>query len=102
MIECAAIGVPDEVKGEVPVVFAVLKPGVSPSDEVRDEIKRAVAEKLGKAIAPKEVKFVSAIPKTRNAKIMRRLIRAKYLGKPLGDTSSLENPSALDEIDKAI
>ena len=102
VIECAAIGVPDEVKGEVPVVFAVLKPGISPSDELREEIKRAVAEKLGKAIAPKEVKFVNAIPKTRNAKIMRRLIRAKYLGKPLGDTSSLENPSALDEIDKAL
>ncbi|GBD04389.1 Acetyl-coenzyme A synthetase [bacterium HR19] len=102
VVECAAIGVPDEVKGEVPVVFAVLKPGVEPSEKVKEEIKNIVAQKLGKAIAPKDVKFVSALPKTRNAKIMRRLIRAKYLGKPLGDISSLENPSALDEIEKAM
>jgi acetyl-CoA synthetase len=101
VLECAAIGVPDEIKGEVPVVFAVLKPGVEPSDEIREEIKRVVAERLGKPITPKDVKFVSALPKTRNAKIMRRLIRNKFLGKPLGDISSLENPQALDEIDKA-
>jgi acetyl-CoA synthetase len=101
VLECAAIGVPDEIKGEVPVVFAVLKPGVEPSDEIREEVKRVVAERLGKPIMPKDVKFVSALPKTRNAKIMRRLIRNKFLGKPLGDISSLENPQALDEIDKA-
>ncbi len=101
VLECAAIGVPDEIKGEVPVVFAVLKPGIEPSEEIKEEIKRAVAENLGKPITPKNVKFVSALPKTRNAKIMRRLIRNKFLGKPLGDISSLENPQALDEIEKA-
>jgi acetyl-CoA synthetase len=101
VLECAAIGVPDEIKGEVPVVFAVLKPGFEPSDEIKEEIKRVVAENLGKPITPKDVKFVSALPKTRNAKIMRRIIRNKFLGKPLGDISSLENPQALDEIEKA-
>ncbi len=102
VLECAAIGVPDELKGESAVVFAVLKEGVLPSVELKEDIKMAVAQKLGKAIAPKDVKFVKALPKTRNAKIMRRLIRAKFLGKPLGDISSLENPEALEEIEKAI
>ena len=102
VMEAAAIGVPDPVKGEAIVVFAVPKPGVEVGDELRQEIHDAVVRALGKSLAPREVKFVRALPKTRNAKIMRRLIRAKYLGKPLGDTSSLENPEALDEIEKAV
>ena len=56
---------------------------------------------MGKSLAPKRVLFVRELPKTRNAKIMRRVIKAKYLGKDLGDTSSLENPSAVEEIGRA-
>jgi acetyl-CoA synthetase len=59
------------------------------------------AAHLGKALAPKEVLFVGDIPKTRNAKVMRRVVRAAYLGEKLGDTSALENPAALDEIKRA-
>jgi acetyl-CoA synthetase len=55
------------------------------------------AAQLGKALAPKEVVFVGDIPKTRNAKVMRRVVRAAYLGEKLGDTSALENPASLDE-----
>ncbi|MDW8088106.1 MAG: AMP-binding protein [Candidatus Calescibacterium sp.] len=99
VIESAAIGVPDELKGESIVVFAV--PKGEPTEDLRETIKRAVAEKLGKSFAPKDVKFVKALPKTRNAKIMRRVIRAKYLGKPTGDISSLENPDAVEEIERA-
>ncbi len=97
-IEAAAIGVPDELKGEAIVIFAVPRPGISPDRSLEQEVIYAISEKLGKPLAPKKVKFVSGLPKTRNAKIMRRLIRSKYLGKPLGDISSLENPSVLDEI----
>jgi acetyl-CoA synthetase len=56
---------------------------------------------LGKPLRPREVRFVKDLPKTRNAKVMRRLIRAAYLGQPLGDTSSLENPGAVDEVRQA-
>ncbi len=100
--ESAAIGVPDELKGEAIVCFAVLKPGNESSDSLRDELKNIVAEKLGKTMVPKEIKFVKELPKTRNAKIMRRLIKAKYLKQDVGDTSSLENPTALEEIGRAV
>lgn len=96
--ESAAIGVPDELKGEAIVCFVVLKPGFSPEEKLKEELKALVAEKLGKSLMPKDIKFVRELPKTRNAKIMRRLIRAKFLGKDVGDTSSLENPQALEEI----
>jgi len=100
--EAAAIGVPHEVKGEAVVVFAVLKPGHDPSDALREEIKQAVAAALGKPLRPEDVRFVSDVPKTRNAKIMRRVIRAKHLGRTeLGDLSGLDNPAAIEEIARA-
>ncbi len=102
VLEAAAIGVPDELKGEAVVCFAVLRPGHEPSDSLRDEIKGAVVRELGKALQPKQVLFVHDLPKTRNAKIMRRVIRAAYLGqKEFGDLSSLENPTAVEEIARA-
>jgi acetyl-CoA synthetase len=64
-------------------------------------LENAFAAQLGKALAPKEVLFVGDIPKTRNAKVMRRVVRAAYLGEKLGDTSALENPASLDEITRA-
>jgi acetyl-CoA synthetase len=99
--EAAAIGVPDELKGESVVVFAVLRPNVEQSDALRGEIAAAIVGQLGKSLAPKKVLFVSDLPKTRNAKIMRRVIRARYLNETLGDISSLENPAAVEEIANA-
>jgi acetyl-CoA synthetase len=100
--EAAAIGVPDEVKGETVTVFAVLRPGFAPSEELREEIRQVVGRQLGKALLPKEVRFTTDLPRTRNAKILRRVIRARYLGKEdLGDLSSLENPAAIDAIGSA-
>ncbi len=96
--EAAAIGVPDELKGEVIVCFVVLKPNHPPSDSLRRELKTKVTEALGKTMTPEEIKFVRELPKTRNAKIMRRLIRARYLGKETGDLTMLENPQALEEV----
>jgi acetyl-CoA synthetase len=96
--EAAAIGVPDELKGEAVVLFAVLRPGSEPSDAMRQEIRARIVEILGKTLEPKEVRFVGDLPKTRNAKIMRRVIRAAHLGTEPGDLSSLENPQAVDEI----
>ena len=96
--EAAAVGVPHEVKGEVAWVFCALVPGVEPSDELAAEVRALAAADLGKAFAPDRVLFVSALPKTRSAKIVRRAVRAKALGTDPGDLSSLENPETLDEI----
>ncbi|MFN2541845.1 MAG: AMP-binding protein [Chthoniobacterales bacterium] len=99
--EAAAVGVPDSIKGEALVCFCLLKPGTNGDVDLAGELKTKVASELGKALAPKEVLFVGDIPKTRNAKVMRRIVRAAYLGEKLGDTSALENPSAVEEIARA-
>ncbi len=99
--EAAAIGVPDAIKGSSVVCFCVLAPGVAPSDELRAELQAKIAAEMGKPLQPKEIWFVSDIPKTRNAKVMRRIIRSAYLGEDPGDTSSLVNPEAVAEVKKA-
>ena len=101
VIEAAAIGIPDELKGQSLACFCVLRPGTSPSPALADELKALVAQRLGKPLKPERVQFVSDLPKTRNAKVMRRVIRAAYLGEPPGDLSSLENPGAVAEIEAA-
>jgi acetyl-CoA synthetase len=98
--EVAAVGVPDPIKGEALVCFCVLKKGADQNAELATELKAKIATELGKALAPKEILFVGDIPKTRNAKVMRRVVRAAYLGEKLGDTSALENPASLEEIAK--
>jgi acetyl-CoA synthetase len=100
--EAAAIGVPHDVKGEVPWVFCCLAPGYEPSDDLALEIGDVVASALGKSFAPARVVFVEALPKTRSAKIVRRAVRAKALGADPGDVSSLENPESLDLIAAAV
>jgi acetyl-CoA synthetase len=64
-------------------------------------LENAFAAQPGKALAPREIIFVGDIPKTRSAKVMRRIVRAAYLGEKLGDTSALENPGSLDQITRA-
>jgi acetyl-CoA synthetase len=96
--EAVAIGVPDPIKGEALVCFCVLKKGANGDMLLAAELKENLARNLGKALAPRDVLFIGDIPKTRNAKVMRRVARAAYLGEHLGDTSALENPSALEEI----
>ena len=97
--EAAAIGVPDELKGEAIVVFAVPRPGATPDAALERSVSDKIVEQLGKPLRPKAVRFVRQLPKTRNGKILRRLIRGAYLGKTdLGDTSSLDDPTTLDEV----
>jgi acetyl-CoA synthetase len=97
--EAAAIGVPHAVKGEGVVLFVILRPNEEPADALRDGIKDTVVAELGRPLRPEDVRFVRDLPRTRNAKIMRRVIRAKHLGvSDLGDLSGLENPAAIDEI----
>ncbi len=97
--EAAAVGVPHAVKGETAWIFCALKPGGMPDEE---GVKAAVAASLGKAFAPDRVLFVSALPKTRSAKIVRRAVRASALGEDPGDVSTVENPETLEEIRDAV
>jgi acetyl-CoA synthetase len=99
--EAAVVGIPHEVKGEAVVCFVVLRPGNAPSEPLRVELSDRVAQAMGKALKPERVLFTRDLPKTRSAKIMRRVIRATYLGKPAGDVSSLENPDAVKAIGEA-
>jgi acetyl-CoA synthetase len=96
--EAAVIGVPHQVKGSEVVCFCVLAPGYEPDEALANELKAKVATEMGKPLQPKEIKFVSDLPKTRNAKVMRRIIRSAYLGQDPGDTSSLVNPQVVDEV----
>jgi acetyl-CoA synthetase len=120
--EAAVIGVPDERKGTAMVAFCVLRSEDTPvlmspssgepdqaaqSSDLEDksvlaplasELTSLVARDMGKPLAPSKIHFVSALPKTRNAKVMRRVLRAAYLGEDAGDLSALENPQTLDEI----
>lgn len=100
--EAATIGVPHAVKGEAVVCFVVLKPGQTPSEPLRAELSDHVGREMGKALKPERVLFVTDVPKTRSAKIMRRVIRATYLGRDPGDLSSLENPASVKAIADAM
>jgi acetyl-CoA synthetase len=99
--ESAAIGVPHDVKGSEIVAFAVLEPGYNESDALRKALMQEVVDEMGKPLKPREIFFADALPKTRNAKVMRRVIRAAYLGEDLGDTSSLEDPSTVEAVTEA-
>jgi len=103
VLEAAAIGVPHELKGEVIVVFVVLRPGHTAAAGLAGEIAESIAQRLGRPLRPDAVRFVADLPKTRNAKVLRRVIRAAYLGnEDLGDLSSLENPEAVGAIRELI
>jgi acetyl-CoA synthetase len=96
--EAAAVGVPDDLKGEALVAFVILGPGAAAGPELEEELRTLVATSLGKALKPKAVHIVPDLPRTRNAKIMRRVIRATYLGDNPGDLTSLENPAAVEAV----
>jgi len=96
--EAAAVGVPHEIKGNEIVCFCILAPGFTGTDALRAELRSKVATEMGKPLQPGEIRFVFDLPKTRNAKVMRRIIRSAYLGQEPGDTSSLVNPEAVDQI----
>ena len=99
--ESAAVGVPHPLKDQEVVAFCVLSGDSAPSDALRRELIERVIAELGKPLKPREIKFVTALPKTRNAKVMHRVIRAAHLGQPLGDLSSLENPATVEAIRQA-
>ena len=99
--EAAAIGIPHDIKGETVACFVVLAPGQTAGEPLREELREQVVKHLGKTLRPEVLKFVRMLPKTRSAKIVRGAIRRRYLGEPVGDLASIENPEALEEIARA-
>jgi acetyl-CoA synthetase len=95
VVEAVAIGVPDEIKGNRVVVFCVLVSESFAPEEIERELEDLVIKSLGKPLKPSQILFVDDLPRTRNAKVMRRMVRAAYLGIDPGDTSSLVNPESL-------
>jgi acetyl-CoA synthetase len=91
VVEAAVIGVPDPVAGEVVKAFVTLYPGIDPTEALLRELHGFARKRLGPAVAPREIAVIEDLPKTRSGKIMRRLLRARELGLPEGDLSTLEN-----------
>jgi acetyl-CoA synthetase len=89
--EAAVIGLPDPVAGETAKAFVALKAGLEPSEDLRRDLLGHARKRLGAAIAPKDIAFRQNLPKTRSGKIMRRLLKARELGLPEGDLSTLES-----------
>jgi acetyl-CoA synthetase len=91
VVEAGVIGVPDPIAGEVVKAFVALRPGHDPGEELRTELIALARKRLGPAVAPRQIDFRANLPKTRSGKIMRRLLRARELGLPEGDISTLES-----------
>jgi acetyl-CoA synthetase len=101
VVEAAAIGIPHEIKGEAIVVVCTLRRGDTDDPELRAAIGQLVVQDLGKTLRPEAVVVVPALPKTRSGKIMRRVIRAAYLGLDPGDLSALDDPASIEAIRSA-
>ena len=89
--EAGVIGKPDPMQLETVKAFVALKPGHEASEALRRDLLGFARKRLGAAVAPKEIDFIASLPKTRSGKIMRRLLKARELGLPEGDTSTLES-----------
>ncbi|NHX36210.1 MULTISPECIES: AMP-binding protein [Halolamina] len=99
--QAAAVGVPDETTGTAVVVYVVPEAGVTPDDDLADELRTLVGEEHGKPFRPREVIFVGEFPKTQSGKVIRRAIEAAYRGEDPGDLSSMENPEAFEQLKDA-
>ena len=93
---------PSEIKGNDLVCLCVLSPGNKPSVSLRKDLQKQIIDELGKPLKPQDIKFVSDLPKTRNGKVMRRIIRSVYLNKKVIDSDSLVNPETVEEIRRII
>ncbi|MCS7142926.1 MAG: acetate--CoA ligase [Aigarchaeota archaeon] len=99
--EAAVVGIPDEVKGEVPIAYVVLRVGATAGSNMENELKEWIREKMGPISVPKNVFVVNKLPKTRSGKIMRRVIRAVATGMLIGDVTTLEDQAAVEEVKAA-
>jgi len=101
VIEAAVASKPDPIKGQSLVIFAILKQGVSPSQELNKEIKELIRHTIGPVATPDEIYFIAKLPKTRSGKIMRRVLRAVASDASVGDLSTLEDEASVEEVKRA-
>ncbi len=90
VVEAGVIGKPDALRGEIVKAFVVLEPNTKPSEKLKAELSEYVKKHLAGHAYPREIEFIDKLPKTRSGKIMRRILKAKEMGLPVGDTSTLE------------
>ena len=102
MVEAGVSGVPHELKGQVACAFVVLKSGYSPSEELKNELLLHVRKTMGPFVVIGGIEFVRILPKTRSGKIMRRIMKALWTKKDLGDLSTIEDEASVDEIMDAV
>jgi len=102
--ECAVVGIPDEIKGEVPVAFVVLKKVkiLKDTEVIKKEVINQIRKEIGPIALPKEVYLIEDLPKTRSGKLMRRILRKLFTGEELGDLSTLANPESVEEIKRIL
>jgi acetyl-CoA synthetase len=100
--EAAVVGKPDPIKGEEICAYVILKEGYQPRPQFKHILREQVKKEIGPIASPAYIGFVSDLPKTRSGKIMRRVIKAKVRGEPVGDISTLANPEAVDGLDNAL
>jgi len=98
--EAAVVGKPHQLKGQVLVAYVVLRTGETRSDALKDELKKHVRQEIGPIAVPETIYITDKLPKTRSGKIMRRVIRALVSGQEIGDTTTLEDPGAVEEVRK--
>ncbi len=99
--ESAVIGKADPIKLQVPVAFVVLRPGHKPSHRLRTELLNHIRKTIGPIAVPDAIYFVEKLPKTRSGKIMRRVVGAVVQEKPIGDTTTLEDETSVEEAKRA-
>ncbi len=101
VVESAACGIPDDVKGETIIIFAVLRQGILGGTKLEQELTDKIRTDIGAIATPKHIYFVPKLPKTRSGKIMRRLLKAIGTNEEIGDTSTLEDGSAVTQVQHA-
>ena len=102
VVESAVVGMPDEIKGEVPVAFVVLKQGFKETEKLEEELIKQVDKKIGPIAKPARIIFVEDLPKTRSGKIIRRILKKLILKEELGDLTTLANPESIEKIKKVL
>jgi|SaaInlLV_10m_DNA_2_1039722.scaffolds.fasta_scaffold00054_19 acetyl-CoA synthetase len=96
--EAAVVGVPDDLKGEAIILFAILKKWYTPNDELKRNVSRTIRRLAGPHVTPREIYFIDKLPKTRSGKIMRRVLKSLVLGASVGDVSTIEDEASIEEI----
>ena len=102
VVEAAVFGRPDDIKGESIVAFVVIKDDFKGTPEIIGTLRKRIREELGPIYVPDEIRIVNNLPKTRSGKIMRRVVKAVFLGQLPGDITTLESSASVDEIKAAI